>query len=477
MRTLRSRLILSHILPLLLVVPLVGIGLLYILESQVLLTGLSDELVRHGELSAEMAEDRPLIWSDSNEAERFVSWYAVRSHSRMMLLDTQGNLLASSHPSSGSQVGDPLQVSNLNGVLAGEPQVQVNHNLIVQTEVVQVLVPVMGPNQEVMGVVRMSQHLSDLTEQFNRLRTLIMGALVVQLVLGAVIGLLLALSLGRSLGGVTEAIYGVASGRRWETLPERDPEEIRLLLRAFNTLIEQLRLLEQSRRHLLANLVHELGRPIGALQSGIQALLGGADQDPELRHELLEGMDDQVQRLSPLLGSLTDLHDQVLGTLELNLQPVALSEWLPRTVTPWREVAHDKGLHWQMDIPESLPVVEVDADRLAQALGNLLSNAIKYTPEGTITVKASALEDGVAIAVSDTGIGVAPSEQDRIFEPFYRSSRDRRFPQGMGLGLSIARDLVLAHGGRLEVESAPGEGSRFTILLPRGPATGDSPEN
>jgi signal transduction histidine kinase len=323
----------------------------------------------------------------------------------------------------------------------------------------------------------MSQHLSDLTEQFNRLRTLIMGALVVQLVLGAVIGLLLALSLGRSLGGVTEAIYGVASGRRWETLPERDPEEIRLLLRAFNTLIEQLRLLEQSRRHLLANLVHELGRPIGALQSGIQALLGGADQDPELRHELLEGMDDQVQRLSPLLGSLTDLHDQVLGTLELNLQPVALSEWLPRTVTPWREVAHDKGLHWQMDIPESLPVVEVDADRLAQALGNLLSNAIKYTPEGTITVKASALEDGVAIAVSDTGIGVAPSEQDRIFEPFYRSSRDRRFPQGMGLGLSIARDLVLAHGGRLEVESAPGEGSRFTILLPRGPATGDSPEN
>jgi signal transduction histidine kinase len=188
-------------------------------------------------------------------------------------------------------------------------------------------------------------------------------------------------------------------------------------------------------------------------------------------------MDDQVQRLSPLLGSLTDLHDQVLGTLELNLQPVALSEWLPRTVTPWREVAHDKGLHWQMDIPESLPVVEVDADRLAQALGNLLSNAIKYTPEGTITVKASALEDGVAIAVSDTGIGVAPSEQDRIFEPFYRSSRDRRFPQGMGLGLSIARDLVLAHGGRLEVESAPGEGSRFTILLPRGPATGDSPEN
>jgi signal transduction histidine kinase len=472
MRTLRSRLILSHILPLLLVVPLVGVGLLYILESQILLTGLSNELVRHGELSAEMAEDRPIIWSDSSEAERFVSWYAVRSHSRVMLLDAKGNLLASSHPASGSQVGQPPQLPDLSDVLAGEAQVQVNHSLVLQTDVVQVLVPVKGPDQEVMGVVRMSQQLSDLRQQFNRLRTLILGALAVQLVLGALIGLLLALSLGRSLRGVTDAIYGVASGRRWETLPERDPEEIRLLLRAFNTLIEQLRLLEDSRRHLLANLVHELGRPIGALRSGLQALLGGADQDPELRHELLEGMDDQVERLSPLLGSLTDLHDQVLGTLELDLQPIALSEWLPRTVTPWREVAHDQGLHWQMEIPDSLPVVEVDADRLAQSLGNLLSNAIKYTPEGTITVEASAQDSGVAIVVGDTGIGVSPLEQDRIFEPFYRSSRDKRFPQGMGLGLSIARDLVIAHGGRLEVESASGEGSRFTILLPRGSAAG-----
>jgi two-component system sensor histidine kinase BaeS len=476
MRSLRSRLIVSHILPLLLVVPLVGIGLLYILQSQVLLAGLSQELMRHGELSAKMAEDQPVIWSNGIEAERFVTLYSVRSHSRVMLLDTNGNLLASSHPNADNGVDQPLKVPNLNGVLAGEPQVQVNHSLLLQAEVVQVLVPVMGPNQEVMGMVRMSQHLSDLSAQFNRLRTLIIGAVLLQLTLGAVIGLVLALSLGRSLRGVTDAIYGVASGRRWETLPERDPEEIRLLLQAFNSLIEQLRLLEESRRHLLANLVHELGRPIGALQSAIQALLSGADQDPELRQELLEGMDDQVQRLIPLLGSLTDLHEQVLGTLELDLQPVGLGQWLPRTVTPWREVAHDKGLRWQMEIPDSLPVVEADADRLARVLGNLLSNAIKYTPEGTITVEAFAQDEGVAIVVSDTGIGVAPSEQDRIFEPFYRSHRDKRFPQGMGLGLSIALDLVLAHGGRLEVESEPSKGSRFTIWLPQGSAGGTEPE-
>jgi signal transduction histidine kinase len=119
-----------------------------------------------------------------------------------------------------------------------------------------------------------------------------------------------------------------------------------------------------------------------------------------------------------------------------------------------------------MEIPDSLPVVEIDPDRLAQVLGNLLSNAIKYTPEGTVSVEAFVQDDELTITVGDTGIGIPPSEQEQIFEPFYRSQRDRRFPQGMGLGLSIARDLVLAHGGRLDVESAAGRGSRFSIRLP-----------
>jgi signal transduction histidine kinase len=239
-----------------------------------------------------------------------------------------------------------------------------------------------------------------------------------------------------------------------------------MLLRAFNTLIERLRLLEESRKQLLANLVHELGRPLGALQSGLQALLSGADKDPGLRQELLEGMDGQVGRLRPLLDTLADLHGQVLGTLELNRHDVDAGEWLRRTVGPWRQAAEDKGLKWQLTLADDLPVLKVDADRLAQVLGNLLSNAIKYTQEGTVSVDARVQGEELAIAVADTGIGIDASEQAQIFEPFYRSRRDKRFPQGMGLGLSIARDLVVAHGGRLDVDSALDQGSRFTLWLP-----------
>jgi signal transduction histidine kinase len=123
-------------------------------------------------------------------------------------------------------------------------------------------------------------------------------------------------------------------------------------------------------------------------------------------------------------------------------------------------------------VPDTLPSLEVDADRLAQALSNLLSNAIKYTsPAGAVSVDAGVEEDenAVWIRVSDTGPGIAPEEQERIFAPFYRSQADRRFPQGMGLGLSIAQALIAAHGGWLELESTPGMGSHFTIWIPLSP--------
>jgi signal transduction histidine kinase len=157
----------------------------------------------------------------------------------------------------------------------------------------------------------------------------------------------------------------------------------------------------------------------------------------------------------------------VLGGLELDRRTIALGEWLAHTLGPWREAALAKGLQWQATVPSSLPVLKADPDRLGQVLGNLLSNALKYTHSGgTVSVDAGIKEGMAWIRVGDTGPGIAPEEQGRIFDPFYRSQPGRRFPQGMGLGLSIARDVVLAHGGRLDLDSAPGLGSRFTVYLP-----------
>jgi len=301
-----------------------------------------------------------------------------------------------------------------------------------------------------------------------QLRYLIGGVLLFGLVGGTLLGYVLAVNLNEPIRRVTNTMYDLARGDFQKQLPEYGPEEIQLQLRAVNYLVGRLHELEQARKQLLANIVHELGRPLGALRVGMQALTRGAKDDPELRDELLSGMDMEMERLQYLLEELAHLHDQVLGTLELNLQPVNLSIWLPQVLIPWREAAKDKKQTWQITIPNDLPPILVDTQRLAQAVGNLVSNAIKYTPVGgSITLTTGSSQQETWIQVRDSGPGMSAEEQARIFEPFFRGGEKQRIKQGMGLGLSIAQNLVLAHNGRIEVKSAINRGSEFTIWLPK----------
>jgi len=296
---------------------------------------------------------------------------------------------------------------------------------------------------------------------------LITLVLVAGLLVGVTVGWVLALDLERPLRRTTHSITRMAEGGPLAALPEQGPREVRQLVRAFNTLTGELQAMERARRRLLANLVHELGRPLGALLSATQALSGGARQDPALQGELLGGMEAEMQRMRGLLDDLTHLYDQSVGPLELERRETDLAEWLAQTLLPWREAAQAKGLKWEQSLQAELPAATVDPDRLAQAVGNVVSNAITYTPVGG-SVAVSAGVDGTQmwLRVRDTGPGIPPEEQGRVFQPFYRGSGGSRFPQGMGLGLSIARDVVSAHGGRIELESALEKGSLFTIWLP-----------
>jgi two-component system sensor histidine kinase BaeS len=466
LNTLRQRLILSHVLPLLIVIPVMGIALIYVLETRVLLRNLATELRGHAALVAELARDQPGIWTNSQQANAFVDETSQDLAARIELVDSKGRLLASSDPLATDLTGQsPDTVPE--GALSGQVVARTSYSRQLHAEIADVWVPVLGTNDQVLGIVRLSHRFASVQQQFLQMRYLILSVLVVGLILGTATGWLLALNMERPLRQVTQAIYQLASGGQQTPLLEEGPEELRLLSRAVNTLVARLNDLEQARRQLLANLVHELGRPLGALSSATQALLGGADQDPTLHQELLVGMEQEVRRLQRLLENLAHLHDQVLGSLELARQPIKLSTWLSQTLAPWREAARMKGLHWESAVPGNLPTLEADPDRLAGALGNLISNAIKFTPRGgTISVEADVENEAMRIQVRDTGPGISPKDKDHIFTPFYRGSGGGRFPQGMGLGLSIAQAQIVAHGGRLEMESTPGRGARFTIWMP-----------
>lgn len=465
--TLRRRLVVSHVIPLLLGLPLTGLALIYLMETRVVFPALTGELRGQAALLAQTAADDPGIWSDRGRAHAFVGREAGRLDARFMLLDRDGRLLASSDPDDTPRLNQVLDLPDLPRVRDGEMMARITRSPELKAEIADVLAPVPGGESGIVGVVRLTLPLASLPAEFVRWRYI--GGVVVILgaLLGVAVGWVLALNLQRPLTRVTDAINELADRQRWEPLTARGPEEITRLVRAFNSLVDRLRGLEESRRQLLANLVHELGRPLGALRSATQALEGGAAEDLALRRELFAGIDVEIVRLRRLLDDLARLHDQVVGTLELQWRTVPTGRWMAQVLAPWREAALRKGLGWDAEVPAGLPAIEVDSDRMAQVLGNLLSNAVKYTPTGgSVSVAAGRQNETLWIRVSDSGPGISSEDRAKIFDPFYRGQASRRFPQGMGLGLAIARDLVAAHRGRIDVDSTPGAGSRFTVWLP-----------
>src|SRR6266508_2739084 len=467
LKTLRKRLVLSHILPVLIVIPFMGMAIVYVIETQYLLPSLSRELEWDTKLLAEFARDQTGIFDNSRNAEAFLNRIALNPGKRIMLLSPDARLLASSDPADADRVNQHLEVGGIEQLQKGELVDQIVYSQRLSGQIIDVFVPVMNEAQSMEGIVRTSYRYSTVEDELLRLRYLITGILAIGLLSGTSLGLLLAVNISSPIRQVAQAIYDVASGNRREKLEERGPDELRLLLNAVNHLVERLRHLEQSRRQLLANLVHELGRPLGALRMAIHAARHGAHADPQFLDELLVGMDEESVRLQRLLEDLAHLHDQVLGALELDRQPVALSEWLHTVLLSWKEAALQKRLKWEQRIPSDLPTLSADSVRLGQIIGNLTSNAIKYTPAGgTVSITADTQEDEIFISVRDTGPGIAPEEQEKIFTPFYRGTQSDRIKQGMGLGLTITRDLVVAHGGRLELESALGLGSQFTVWIP-----------
>jgi len=459
-RSLRNRLILSHILPALLIIPLMGVAMVYVLETRLLLPMVYRDLAKDATLMAEITRNQPVFWQNGQAAQALVDGVSPYLSGQLSFVTTDGLVLASSEMADSGVGTHVLELPDLTNINQGET-VQLERGSLAE-----VFTPVYDLSGKAIGIVRMTTRVVTVSDEIYQLRYLL-GAVLLFGVLGGIgLGSYLAFGINRPIQRVTGSIQTLAKGDWQAHLDEQGPDEMRMLAQAVNGLVDQLNSLEQARRQLLANLVHELGRPLGAVRSAVLALRKGAGKDPQLADDLLTGMDGETARLQRLLDDLAGLHDQALGRLELNRAPVQLDEWLGSTLSPWEAAAREKGLNWEVEIPAALPVILMDPDRMAQALGNLLSNAIKFTPtEGWVSTTVEMDGRQLTIQVADSGLGIPLDEQEKIFQPFYRGAHGRRIVQGMGLGLSIARDIVAAHGGGIDLESTPGAGSCFTVRM------------
>lgn len=278
------------------------------------------------------------------------------------------------------------------------------------------------------------------------------------------VGIFLARTLTRSLRELTTATLAMAAGNLAQTVPVRSQDELGKLALAFNQMSATVTHANQLRRQMTADIAHDLRTPLSVISGYLEAMREG-DLTPTPPR--LDAIYAEAQHLNRLVSDLRTLSLADAGELSLNRQPVAVPELLARVAAAYAHQAEQHQLNLSIQAENNLPEINADPDRLVQVLGNLVSNALRYTPAGGQIILAARPQAGqVLLRVEDTGRGIPTADLPYVFHRFYRTDPSRQQAEGeSGLGLAIAKAIVEAHGGRIAVESEPGQGTSFTILL------------
>lgn len=272
----------------------------------------------------------------------------------------------------------------------------------------------------------------------------------------------------RSATSLSQAASAVADGHYdIRVPPPRLGKEFDAVAAAFNKMAQRLGAVDEARRQMLADLAHEIRTPVAVLEAYMEAVEDGVQQ---LDQQTVATLRDQTRRLTRFSVDVNALSVAESRTTSIDARPVPPADLITTAAAAFAPRYQTKGVTLRSRGGDGLPEVWADPERIGQVLSNLLDNALRHTgPGGEVTVTAAAGGPGITLTVSDTGDGVPTEHLDKLFDRFYRAdaARDRQHG-GAGIGLSIAKALVEAHGGRIEAHSAGhGSGTTFTVYLPR----------
>ena len=311
------------------------------------------------------------------------------------------------------------------------------------------------------------------------LKTILTDELMVPVALGAgfamIVSLLVAFWLARWVGiplqEIVTASHHMPSGESNGITPQ-GPKEVQDLARAFNHMNDRVLESQEAQRSFIANVSHELKTPLTSVQGFAQAILDGTASTSDDLHQAAQVIYNESSRMHRMVLDLLDLARLDAGTLEIHYAPVDLGVLLHAITEKLLPQAHGSGVSIQV-LSDGVPPILGDGDRLAQVFTNLMDNALKFTSSGgSVTVTVFPVGSSVQVDVSDTGAGIPAASLPHIFERFYQAdpSRTGGAHHGTGLGLAIAREIMVAHGGTIDVQSQPGKGTTFHVLLPQNGA-------
>lgn len=317
----------------------------------------------------------------------------------------------------------------------------------------------------VLGAVLFSTEIQDVEDSVSEMLNKISLIFLAMAVAISLISFLLSRWLTQPVLTLTNAIRRMGRQGSGARVNIKGRGELAELGEAFNRMSQQIENHDRLRDEFVSNASHELKTPLSAMKVLSESILYQDDPDPAMMKEFFRDINHEVDRLTGVINDLLRLVREDAAEMELNFVPVALDELTRRVVTRLTPLAREKGIRMEMRL--SPVTLKGDESRLEQVIINLVDNAIKYTDEGSVQVSVREETGEAVLTVKDTGIGIPKEVQPRLFERFYRVDKARsRGTGGTGLGLSIVEKIVLHHGGYIQVDSAPGKGSAFTVVLP-----------
>jgi two-component system sensor histidine kinase BaeS len=312
------------------------------------------------------------------------------------------------------------------------------------------------------GAIVVAKPKSELNSELAKLLARLAIAFLVGIVVATGLAWYLSRRITRPVLALSAAADEIAEGRYGVSIPPvPGGGEIDHLADRFEEMAVRLSEAEALERNFLMTVSHELRTPLTAIRGHVEALREGIAGDAAAREASLGVIAAETARLERLVGDVLDLAKLDAHRFMVLREEVQMDRLVTRAYTAFAEEARRRGIDYRRDVG-ARPVIVSDGDRVLQIISNLLSNAFRWTPDnGRIAVELSAADGVVSVAVEDTGPGIPREEREWIFRPFW--SRDGA---GTGLGLAIAHELALALGGRIELETSPGRGSRFELVLP-----------
>jgi signal transduction histidine kinase len=316
---------------------------------------------------------------------------------------------------------------------------------------------------EPFGWLIVAKPVAELREQWVTLVGRLALALAIGVLLAAILFWWLSRRLTEPVLALARATEDVAAGRYEVEIPElHGSDEIALLSSRFRGMVEQLAQAEKLKRSFLMSVSHELRTPLTAIRGHVEALREGVVSEPDQVKASLDVVAAETDRLDRLVGDVLDLAKLQAHRFTVRQEEVDIGRLLEHAYGAFAEEARRREIDYRLEADGEAPVIVSDGDRVLQVISNLLSNAFRWTPDGgRIELQLAVANGAMSVDVVDSGPGIPAGERDRIFEAFI--SQD---VNGTGLGLPIARELSSALGGRLELTSEAGRGSRFRLVLP-----------